>query len=115
MAKQTQPGSPPAAADGGVAVQDPVLTELPPAVPAASAGDGPIDILLETAMPVSVRVGEIDVPVKQLLQWTPGAVIPLNKALGEPVDLYLRGVRFATGYLVVVNNQVGVRIKEILK
>jgi flagellar motor switch protein FliN/FliY len=94
-----------------VAVQEPVLTELPTTV---AADGGPIDILLETAMPVSVRVGEIDVPVKQLLQWTPGAVIPLDKPLGEPVDLYLRGVRFATGHLVVVNGQVGVRIKEIL-
>jgi len=99
MAKQTQPES----VDTAVAVQEP-----------APADGGPIDILLETAMPVSVRVGEIDVPVKQLLHWTPGAVISLNKPVGEPVDLYLRGVRFATGYLVVVNNQVGVRIKEIL-
>ena len=98
-------------ADGGVAVQEPVLSELSAT---ATADGGPIDILLETAMPVSVRVGEIDVPVKQLLQWTPGTVISLNKTLGEPVDLYLRGVRFATGTLVVVNNQVGVRIKEIL-
>ena len=96
-----------------VAVQEPGLAELPAAA-AAPADGGPIDILLETAMPVSVRVGEIDVPVKQLLQWTPGTVISLNKPVGEPVDLYLRGVRFATGTLVVVNNQVGVRIKEIL-
>ena len=102
MAEQTQ---------SDVAVQEPVLSEL---TSTATADGGPIDILLETAMPVSVRVGEIDVPVRQLLQWTPGSVISLNKPVGEPVDLYLRGVRFATGTLVVVNNQVGVRIKEIL-
>ncbi|MCL2700604.1 MAG: FliM/FliN family flagellar motor C-terminal domain-containing protein [Phycisphaerae bacterium] len=110
MAKQTNPESP--EADAAVAVQEPTFTELPPT--AAGGGGGQIDILLETAMPVAVRVGEIDVPVKQLLQWTPGMVISLNKTLGEPVDLYLRGVRFATGHLVVVNNQIGVRIKEIL-
>ena len=93
-------------------VAEPALAELPAS--GGAADGGPIDILLETAMPVSVRVGEIDVPVKQLLQWTPGSVIGLHKAVGEPVDLYLRGVRFATGQLVVVNNQIGVRIKEIL-
>jgi len=103
---------PPASAADSVQVQSVELPELEEHD--VAAGTGQIDILLESAMPVSVRVGELEVQIKQLLQMGPGSILTLTKQLGDPVDLYLRGIRFATGYLVVVGNQVGVRIKEIL-
>jgi len=102
----------PAATADSVQVQSVELPELEEHD--VAGGTGQIDILLESAMPVSVRVGELEVQIKQLLQMGPGSILTLTKQLGDPVDLYLRGIRFATGYLVVVGNQVGVRIKEIL-
>ncbi len=77
-------------------------------------GGGQIDILLDTTMSVSVCLGHAEVEVRQLLQSGPGSVLQLDKKAGEPVDLYLRGIRFATGNLVVVGEQLGVRIREIL-
>ena len=65
-------------------------------------------------MSVSVCLGHAEVEVRQLLQSGPGSVLQLDKKAGEPVDLYLRGIRFATGNLVVVGEQLGVRIREIL-
>jgi len=44
----------------------------------------------------------------------PGSVLELDKKVGEPIDLYLRGIRFASGSLVVVGDQLGVKIREIL-
>ncbi len=89
--------------------------QLPEATdqPTGEAG-GQIDILLETAMSVSVRLGEVDLRVRELLQLTPGSVLKLNKQVGEPVELFLHGTQFANGQLVVVGERLGVRIKEIL-
>ena len=38
----------------------------------------------------------------------------VNKLVGEPLDLYLKGIRFATGQLVVAGDMLGVRIIDIL-
>ena len=63
---------------------------------------------------VVFETGTADVPVRDLLQLGPGSVLKLNRRKGDPVDIYLRGVKFATGNLVVVGDQLGVRIKEVL-
>jgi len=89
--------------------------ELPKAAEtAAQAGGQQIDLLLETDMEVSVCLGKAELQVRDLLQAGPGSVIKLDRKAGEPVDLYLRGVRFATGSLVVIGEQLGVRVREIL-
>lgn len=90
-------------------------TELPesPAVIVPGPG-GQIEILLDALMSLSVTLGDAELPVRDLLALGPGSVLKLDRRKGEPVDIYLRGVKFATGYLVVVGEQLGVRIKEIL-
>jgi flagellar motor switch protein FliN/FliY len=75
---------------------------------------GQIDILLDASMTVEARMGEADLRVCDVLQLGPGSVLKLDRKVGEPVDLYLRGIKFASGQLVVVGDQLGVRIKEIL-
>ncbi len=98
--------------DGSVDVHD---AELPEAqASAGAAGSGQIDILLDTTMPIDVCLGRAEMPVGQLLQLGPGSVIKLDKLAGEPVELLLRNVKFATGTLVVVGDQLGVKIKEII-
>lgn len=81
---------------------------------AVRAGAGQIDILLDADLPITVQLGTVQTQVRQLLSLGPGAVLKLDKAVGEPIDLLLRGVRFATGQLVVTGNQLGVRIREII-
>jgi flagellar motor switch protein FliN/FliY len=65
-------------------------------------------------VPVTVAIGKIEVPVQQLLQFGPGSVLQLDKSIDEPVDLYLKGVKFATGHIVVVEGNFAVRINEII-
>jgi len=101
-----------AAPPEAVEVQQPELPEA--ADRGTRAGGGQIDILLDTSMTVSVCLGETDILVRDLLQMGPGSVVKLNRLIGQPLDLYLRGIKFATGQLVVVGEQLGVRIKEIL-
>jgi len=89
--------------------------ELPEAIEAVSrARGGQIDVLLDTSMPVEVSLGSVELEVRELLQISPGSVITLDKQAGEPLDLYLKGIRFATAELVLADEKLGVRIKEIL-
>jgi len=97
---------------GSVQVQEAQLAEVPDQ-PVAE-GSGQIDILLETPMPVQVQLGQTSLLVRELLRLSVGAVLKLDKQVGEPVDVFLRGVRFATGQLVVVGDRLGVRLSKIL-
>lgn len=117
-AEQTPAAQPPAeetaqeSQDKNVEVSD---VELPEAAESSTRqGGGQIDILLDTTMNVSVVLGETTIPVSDLLGLGSGSVIKLDKQVGQPVDLYLRGIRFATGQIVVVGDSIGVRVKEIL-
>lgn len=88
---------------------------LPEARPqAAPSAGGQVDILLNTTMPVTASLGQTTLQVRQILQLAPGSVVKLDRQVGEPIDLYLRGVKFATAQLVVVGDRLGVRIQEIL-
>jgi len=80
---------------------------------AAGAG-GSIDILLDMNIPVTVAIGKSEMSVRRLLQLGPGSVLKLNKPIDAPADLYLKDTKFATGNVVVVDNQFAVRIKQIL-
>ncbi|MCP4376532.1 MAG: hypothetical protein GY794_10220 [bacterium] len=106
---QQQPEAP---ADDAVEVQE---AELPEVIDQGVAdGTGQIDILLETLMPVQVQLAQTDIRVQELLQMSAGSVLKLDKRVGEPVDVFLRGVRFATGQLVVIEDRLGVRLNKIL-
>jgi flagellar motor switch protein FliN len=98
--------------DDAVEVQS---AELPEAADSgARVPGGQLDIILDTAVEVSANLGDARMPARQLLELGPGAVITLDREAGQPIDLILNGVRFATGNLVVVGDRLGVRIKEIL-
>jgi flagellar motor switch protein FliN/FliY len=108
--EQTQPTEP--AASGSTQVQEADLLEVEEA--RQGPGGGQIDILLDSPMSVSVCLGNARPAVRELLEMGPGSVLRLDRQVGEPIDLYLRGIRFATGHLVVVDDHLGVRINEIL-
>lgn len=111
---QTEEAQQPAAPTSGDSV-DIQEAQLPEAVDQpTTAGSGQIDMLLETLMPVQVQLAQTDLRVQELLQLSAGSVLKLDKRAGEPVDLFLRGVRFATGQLVVIEDHLGVRISKIL-
>ncbi len=80
----------------------------------SGSGGGQIDVLLDTAIPLSVRLGQVSMEVRRLLKMGPGSVVKLDRQVGEPVEVYLRGTKFAHGQIVVVDQKIGVRITEIL-
>ena len=79
-----------------------------------SGPGGSIGILLDMDVPVTITIGQTEIPVKRLLQLGPGAVLKLDKPVNEPIDLYLSDSKFATGTVVVVDGHFAVKITQIL-
>jgi len=96
-----------------VEVQEPQLPEAEANV--APMAGGQIDVLLDTPLLIEVRLGKVEAKARDLLRLGSGSVLQLDKQVGEPLELYLRGKPFATGQLVVVGERLAVRITEIVQ
>ncbi len=73
-----------------------------------------LDVLLDISMPITINIGQIEVPFRRLLQLGPGSVLQLDKTIGEPAEILVQGIKFATGDIVVVDGNYAVRMKEVL-
>ncbi len=74
-----------------------------------------LDLVLDISMPVTVELGRTNMTVRELLQMGPGSVVELDKSAGEPINLLVRDVCFARGEVVVVENNFGLRITEVVE
>ena len=63
---------------------------------------------------VTVELGRTRMSVRDLLALTPGAVLSLDRAAGSPADLLVNGRLIARGEVVVVDEDFGLRVTEII-
>lgn len=84
--------------------------------PIASALAGPrsLELLSDVEMGLSVELGRTRMSMSELLSLTPGAVVELDRAAGSPVDVLVNGTLIAKGEVVVIDEEFGVRITEIV-
>lgn len=87
----------------------PLVTEQPGPV-----ADRSLDMLHDVEMQVTVELGRTRMAVRDLLSLAPGAVVELDRAAGSPVDVLVNGKLIARGEVVVVDDDFGIRISEIL-
>jgi flagellar motor switch protein FliN/FliY len=73
-----------------------------------------LNILMDIQMPITVVIGKAEVPFKRLLQLGPNSVLELDRLVGQPADLYVQDIRLATGDIVVVDDNYGIRIREVV-
>ena len=74
----------------------------------------PLERFAEVSIEISVEIGRVTMPIGELLKLGEGAVVELNRAVSEPVDVMAQGVRIASGEVVVVDDRFAVRITEIV-
>jgi flagellar motor switch protein FliN/FliY len=72
------------------------------------------DLLLEVELPVSVSFGRTQIPLRDALKLTTGAIVELNRAVAEPVEIVVNNCVIARGEVVVVEGNFGVRIQEVI-
>ncbi len=71
-------------------------------------------LLADIELELCVEIGRARLPLRQLLALTPGSVVELDRALGEPVDVLVNGKLVARGQIVTIAEEFGVRISEIV-
>jgi len=73
-----------------------------------------LEMLLDVPLSVTVELGRVRMPVRQLLALGSGAVIELSKLAGEPLDVLINGKPVARGEAVMINERFGVRLTEVV-
>lgn len=83
------------------------------------AGEGAVQRDLEAIYEIPVQVtavlGKSTMPVNQLLKLGRGAVVPLDRKVGEAIDIYVNNRLVARGEVVVTEDRLGVTMTEIVK
>lgn len=86
---------------------------MPQTSPTPDAG-GNMDLLMGVSLDVSVEIGKAKRKIREIMDFGQGTVIELNKQAGAPVDIVVNGRLLARGDVVVIDDNFGVRITEIL-
>jgi flagellar motor switch protein FliN/FliY len=77
-------------------------------------GDVNLDVILDVSVTMSMEVGRTRIPIRNLLQLNQGSVVELDRAAGDPLDVYVNGTLVAHGEVVVVNEKFGVRLTDVV-
>jgi len=110
----------PASAPPGAGTRDPgsapirpfVLEELPPASVAPVTQN--IELLMGVNLQVTVEIGRTRLAIRDVLSLAPGSIVELDKLAGEKVDVLVNGQAIAQGEVVVVDENFGVRITDVV-
>lgn len=73
-----------------------------------------LNMLMDLEMPITIELGRTRLSVREVLNIGQGSIIELDKLSGDPVDVFINDRKFARGEVVVVDENFGVRITEIL-
>jgi flagellar motor switch protein FliN/FliY len=73
-----------------------------------------LDVILDVPVTLSMEVGRTRIPIRNLLQLNQGSVIELDRAAGEPLDVFVNGTLVAHGEVVVVNEKFGIRLTDVI-
>jgi len=73
-----------------------------------------LDLLMDIPLEISVELGRVRMLVKEVVDLGTGSIVEIEKAAGEPVDVLVNGRLVARGEVVVIEDNFGVRITEIV-
>ncbi len=83
-------------------------------VPAVTGTGRPIELLYNVDMAVTVELGRTRMSMRDLLGLRPGRIIELDRSARAPVDILVNNTLLARGEVVVVDEELGVRVTEIV-
>ena len=72
------------------------------------------DLLLDVPVSLTVELGSCQLPMREVLQLSPGSVVQLDKTAGTPVELRVNHKLVARGEVVVIGERLGIRITELV-
>jgi len=79
------------------------------------AGDPPeLERLYDVPVELAVEIGRTRMTIRETLALGPGSIVSLNRLAGEPVDLLVNGKPIARGEVVVIDEEFGLRVTEVV-
>ncbi len=85
-----------------------------PEVGKSSGGNTNLEMVFEIPVRLCAELGDTTISIKDLMSFGPGSVIELQRLAGEPANLMVNGVLVGKGDVVVVNENYGLRITELI-
>jgi flagellar motor switch protein FliN len=82
-----------------------------------STGEGAdvsLDMILDVPVTLAMEVGRTRISIRNLLQLNQGSVVELDRAAGEPLDVFVNGTLVAHGEVVVINEKFGIRLTDVI-
>ncbi len=74
-----------------------------------------IDLIMDVPLEVTVELGRTKKSIKEILEFSPGTIVELDKIAGEPIDVLVNGKMVAKGEVVVIEESFGIRVTDIVK
>ena len=93
----------------------------PPGLPAEAGDSGALpsaerlSAVYDVPVHLSAVLGKTSMPVSQLLRLGRGAVVELDRKVGEPVEIYVNNRLVARGEVMIVDDHLGITMTEIIK
>ncbi len=92
----------------------PFETTTTPVVGEQSADTPELERLYDVPVELAVEIGRTQMTIRETLALGPGSIVTLNKLAGEPVDLLVNGKPIARGEVVVIDEEFGLRVTEVV-
>ena len=73
-----------------------------------------LDLILDIPLDITVELGNVKIPINDLLQLCQGSIIELTKSVGEPLDIYINNKLIAKGEVVILDEKFGIRVADII-
>jgi flagellar motor switch protein FliN/FliY len=80
----------------------------------AAGGAAELERLHDVPVELAVEIGRTRMTIGETLALGPGSIITLNRLAGEPVDLLVNGKPIARGEVVVIDEEFGLRVTEVV-
>ncbi len=101
-----------AVATGTQSAQPAAPTVAKPVEPAARQGD--LEMLMNVPLPLTVELGSTQRTIRELVDFSIGSIIELGKLAGDPLDIKVNDRVIARGEVVVIDEEFGIRVTEIV-
>jgi flagellar motor switch protein FliN len=99
-------------------VHEPLIEEVSfaelPGVHAPIDQHADIDLLLDVPLQITVELGQAKRTIRELLELGQGSILHLTRHAGEPVDVLVNGQHIARGEVVVIDENFGIRVTEVV-
>jgi flagellar motor switch protein FliN/FliY len=76
--------------------------------------DGNLDLVLDISLRAVARLGEVEMPISEILKLGPGSVIEINRLVEDPIDLLVNDKLVARGEVVTIDEKFALRVTEII-